>query len=39
VPEEVAEQVINALGKSNLRGKKVQVRRDAGPRDKSRLPY
>jgi ATP-dependent RNA helicase DeaD len=32
VPEEVAEQVIKALGKSNIRGKKVQVRRDASPR-------
>ena len=30
VPEEVADQVIRALGKSNIRGKKVQVRRDAG---------
>jgi ATP-dependent RNA helicase DeaD len=29
VPEEVANQVIKALGKSNIRGKKVQVRRDA----------
>jgi ATP-dependent RNA helicase DeaD len=29
VPEEVADQVIRALGKSNIRGKKVQVRRDA----------
>jgi ATP-dependent RNA helicase DeaD len=29
VPQEVAEQVIRALGKSNIRGKKVQVRRDA----------
>ncbi len=29
VPEEVAEQVIKALGKSNIRGKKVQVRRDS----------
>ena len=28
VPEDVAEQVIKALGKSTLRGKKVQVRRD-----------
>jgi ATP-dependent RNA helicase DeaD len=28
VPEEVADQVIRALGKSSLRGKKVQVRRD-----------
>jgi ATP-dependent RNA helicase DeaD len=28
VPEEVAEQVIGALGKSTLRGKKVPVRRD-----------
>ena len=28
VPGEVAEQVIKALGKSNIRGKKVQVRRD-----------
>ena len=28
VPEEVAEQVIRALGKSSIRGKKVQVRRD-----------
>ena len=30
VPAEVADQVIKALGKSNIRGKKVQVRRDAG---------
>src|SRR6185369_10043449 len=30
VPEETAEQVIKGLGKSNIRGKKVQVRRDAG---------
>jgi ATP-dependent RNA helicase DeaD len=30
VPAEVAEQVIKALGKSNIRGKKVQVRRDGG---------
>ena len=30
MPEEVAEQVIKALGKSTLRGKKVQVRRDKG---------
>jgi ATP-dependent RNA helicase DeaD len=29
VPEEVADQVIKALGKSNIRGKKVQVRRDS----------
>ena len=28
VPEEVADQVIKALGKSTIRGKKVQVRRD-----------
>jgi ATP-dependent RNA helicase DeaD len=28
VPEEVADQVIRALGKSSIRGKKVQVRRD-----------
>ena len=28
VPEEVAEQVIRALGKTTIRGKKVQVRRD-----------
>ena len=28
VPEEVADQVIKALGKSTLRGKKVQIRRD-----------
>ena len=28
VPEEVAVQVIKALGKTTLRGKKVQVRRD-----------
>ena len=28
VPEEVAEQVIKALGKSTLRGKKVQIKRD-----------
>ena len=28
VPAEVADQVIKALGKSNIRGKKVQVRRD-----------
>jgi ATP-dependent RNA helicase DeaD len=31
VPEEVANQVIKALGKSSIRGKKVQVRRDAPP--------
>jgi ATP-dependent RNA helicase DeaD len=31
VPEEVAEQVIKALGKTSIRGKKVQVRRDASP--------
>ena len=30
VPEEVADQVIEGLGKSNIRGKKVRVRRDAG---------
>jgi len=30
VPEEVAEQVIKALGKSNIRGLKVTVRRDSG---------
>jgi ATP-dependent RNA helicase DeaD len=30
VPEELAEQVIKGLGKSNIRGKKVQVRRDGG---------
>ena len=30
VPEEVVEQVINGLSKSNIRGKKVQVRRDTG---------
>jgi len=30
VPAEVADQVIKALGKSNIRGKKVQVRRDGG---------
>jgi ATP-dependent RNA helicase DeaD len=29
VPEELAEQVIKALGKSNIRGKKAQVRRDS----------
>ena len=29
VPQEMADQVIKALGKSNIRGKKVQVRRDA----------
>ena len=28
VPEDVAQQVISALGKSSIRGKKVQVRRD-----------
>jgi ATP-dependent RNA helicase DeaD len=28
VPEDVADQVIKALGKSSIRGKKVQVRRD-----------
>jgi ATP-dependent RNA helicase DeaD len=28
VPEELAGQVIKALGKTTLRGKKVQVRRD-----------
>jgi ATP-dependent RNA helicase DeaD len=31
VPEEVADQVVKALGKSSIRGKKVQVRRDATP--------
>jgi len=31
VPGEVAEQVIKALGKSSIRGKKVQVRRDSSP--------
>jgi len=30
VPEEVATQVIKALGKASIRGKKVQVRHDAG---------
>jgi len=30
VPEEVAEQVIRALGKTTLRGQKVRVRRDKG---------
>jgi ATP-dependent RNA helicase DeaD len=30
VPEDVANQVIKALGKSTIRGKKVQVRRDKG---------
>ena len=30
VPEEVAPQVIKALGKTTIRGKKVQVRRDNG---------
>jgi ATP-dependent RNA helicase DeaD len=30
VPEEVAEQVIRALGKATIRGKKVRVRRDKG---------
>ena len=30
VPAEVADQVIKALGKSNILGKKVQVRRDHG---------
>ncbi|HEX4333538.1 MAG TPA: DEAD/DEAH box helicase [Usitatibacter sp.] len=30
VPAEVADQVIKALSKSNIRGKKVQVRRDSG---------
>jgi ATP-dependent RNA helicase DeaD len=30
VPAEVADQVIKALGKSAIRGKKAQVRRDAG---------
>ena len=30
VPEEVVEQVIKGLSKSNIRGKKVQVRRDTG---------
>jgi len=34
VPEEVAEQVIRAIGKTKLRGKKVQVRRDHGGRDR-----
>jgi ATP-dependent RNA helicase DeaD len=31
VPGEVADQVIKALGKSSIRGKKVQVRRDSSP--------
>jgi ATP-dependent RNA helicase DeaD len=35
VPAEVAEQVVKALGKSNIRGKKVQVRRD----DSRGAPY
>ena len=30
VPEQVADQVIKALGKSSIRGKKVRVRRDKG---------
>ena len=30
VPDEVANQVIRALGKTTIRGKKVQVRRDKG---------
>ncbi len=30
VPEQVANQVVKALGKTTLRGKKVQVRRDKG---------
>jgi ATP-dependent RNA helicase DeaD len=30
VPEEVASQVIKALGKTKIRGRKVQVRPDAG---------
>ena len=30
VPEQVADQVVRALGKTTLRGKKVQVRRDKG---------
>jgi ATP-dependent RNA helicase DeaD len=30
VPEEVADQVIRALGKATIRGKKVRVRRDKG---------
>jgi ATP-dependent RNA helicase DeaD len=34
VPAEVAEQVIKALGKSNIRGKKVQVRRDHSSRER-----
>ena len=29
VPEELADQVIRAIGKTKLRGKKVRVRRDA----------
>jgi len=32
VPEELAEQVIRAIGKTKLRGKKVQVRRDRAGR-------
>jgi hypothetical protein len=31
VPEEVADQVIRALGKTKIRGKKVQAKRDASP--------
>jgi ATP-dependent RNA helicase DeaD len=33
VPEEVAKQVIKALAKTTIRGKKAQVRRDKGVRD------
>jgi ATP-dependent RNA helicase DeaD len=32
VPEEVADQVVKRLAKSNIRGKKVQVRRDSSTR-------
>src|SRR5688572_17874955 len=38
VPEEVAEQVIKGLGKSNIRGKKVRVARDAGSSPGSSAP-
>jgi len=42
VPEEVAEQVIKGLSQSNIRGKKVQVRRDgsgAPAPQRSASPY
>jgi ATP-dependent RNA helicase DeaD len=34
VPDEVADQVIRAIAKTKLRGKKVEVRRDRGGRER-----